>query len=84
MLLAPDLESSTGKLADLPSMARVNYESSTLLYVAMYLLIKQNRSEWLLVDKHLVELSGLFCDRIGVGYKAFRNQPDLCTGRINE
>lgn len=82
MLLAPDIDSYTGNIEDLPSIARV---SDHYLHCCIcVLLIKQNRSEWLLVDKHLVELSGLFCDRIGVGYKAFRNQPDLCTGRINE
>ncbi|XP_065919343.1 hapless 2-like [Dysidea avara] len=44
--------------------------------------IARNRSEWLLVDKHRVDLSGLFCDTIGVSYKAFRNQPGLCTNRF--
>jgi len=33
------------------------------------------------VDKHKVDLSGLFCNTVGVSYKAFRNQPEMCTNR---
>ena len=39
----------------------------------------QNVSEWLLVDKHQYDFTGLHCDKIGVSYSAFRNQPDRCT-----
>jgi hypothetical protein len=41
-------------------------------------------SEWLYVDKHLVDASGLTCDRIGVSYTAFRSQSNRCRGRVGD
>ena len=35
--------------------------------------------EWLAVGKEKFGLSGYHCNRIGVSYQAFRNQPNRCT-----
>ena len=43
-----------------------------------------NISEWLLVGKEHFALSGLFCNKIGVTYTAFRNQGSRCTSKIKE
>ena len=43
-----------------------------------------NVSEWLLVGKENVELSGFFCNKIGVSYNGFRNQGERCTTKIGE
>lgn len=38
----------------------------------------QKTGNWLLVDRHMVDLSGAFCDKIGTDHRAFRNQPRGC------
>jgi hypothetical protein len=39
---------------------------------------REHTSRWLLLDKNRFSLSGLDCSQIGVGYSAFRNQPERC------
>ncbi len=43
-----------------------------------------NVSQWLLVDKHYYDFSGMHCNKIGVSYTAFRNQPGNCRSRAQE
>lgn len=38
----------------------------------------QNPNEWLAVGKEKFGLSGYHCNKIGVSYQAFRNQPNRC------
>ena len=43
------------------------------------LLIQQNGpSDWMLVDKHMVDLTGTVCNKVGVSYTGFRQQPGRC------
>ncbi|CAN8247321.1 unnamed protein product [Cochlearia groenlandica] len=37
-----------------------------------------NYSMWMLLEKVRFTLDGLECDKIGVGYEAFNNQPNFC------
>ena len=43
---------------------------------------REHTSRWLLLDKNRFSLSGLDCSQIGVGYSAFRNQPDRCEQKL--
>jgi hypothetical protein len=35
--------------------------------------------DWMVVDKTHVDLSGATCNKVGVSFSAFRNQPNACT-----
>uniref|UniRef100_A0A0D9ZWI5 Generative cell specific-1/HAP2 domain-containing protein n=1 Tax=Oryza glumipatula TaxID=40148 RepID=A0A0D9ZWI5_9ORYZ len=36
-------------------------------------------SKWMILDRVRFTLDGLECDKIGVGYEAYRNQPNFCS-----
>jgi hypothetical protein len=40
-------------------------------------------SEWLIVDKHLVDVTGRTCNKIGVSTIGFKGQPGRCIQKIN-
>ena len=40
--------------------------------------VKEGMKNWMLIDKSNVDKTGLTCNKIGVGYSAFRNQPNQC------
>ena len=42
----------------------------------------EHTARWMLLDKNRFSLSGLDCSQIGVGYSAFRNQPDRCEQKL--
>nr|6DBS_A Chain A, Hapless 2 [Chlamydomonas reinhardtii]6DBS_B Chain B, Hapless 2 [Chlamydomonas reinhardtii]6DBS_C Chain C, Hapless 2 [Chlamydomonas reinhardtii] len=37
-----------------------------------------NRSAWMLLDKTMLSMDGLACDKVGTGFSAFRYQPSGC------
>ena len=47
-------------------------------------IIKGGPAYWMLIDKTLVSLNGDECNLIGVGYSAFRNEPNACEGYPND
>ena len=53
----------------------------TLPHVFGYEKFVKNVSEWLLVDKHFFDMSGLHCNKIGVSYTAFKHQPARCSSK---
>ena len=73
-LLIPDLE-----LAETLSSIWKSHAKSFGLWQSIH-----NVSEWLLVGKEHFELSGYFCNKIGVSYTAFRNQGSACTRKVDE
>lgn len=50
-----------------------------MIIIIILLLCSQNGpSDWLLVDEYLVDLSGRECNKVGLDFTAFRNQPGKC------
>ena len=43
-----------------------------------HLFVKQGKYRWMLIDKIRFTLDGSECNKIGVGYSAFRHQTDRC------
>lgn len=43
--------------------------------------VQGGHSEWLLVDKHMVDINGATCNKIGVKYSAFAGQENRCYQR---
>ncbi|EFC41606.1 predicted protein [Naegleria gruberi] len=87
--------SPSSKLAQLPKGGRVELEGdfsaykSVPLYESKYLFIPSSpktspivvngQANWMFIDKSMVTLSGSECDKIGVSYAQFRNQPNACS-----
>jgi hypothetical protein len=46
-------------------------------------LFQNGMRDWMLIEKHLVDFSGLTCNRIGLYYEGFANQPGQCRRKIN-
>ena len=42
------------------------------------ILYKNGPGDWLLVDDHLVDLSGRQCNKVGVSYTGFKRQNSPC------
>lgn len=40
-------------------------------------------SRWMLLERVLFTLDGLECNKIGVGYEAFRSQPNFCSSPLD-
>uniref|UniRef100_A0A0E0M3M1 Generative cell specific-1/HAP2 domain-containing protein n=1 Tax=Oryza punctata TaxID=4537 RepID=A0A0E0M3M1_ORYPU len=40
-------------------------------------------SRWMLLERDLFTLDGLECNKIGVGYEAFRSQPNFCSSPLD-
>ncbi|CCW68827.1 unnamed protein product [Phytomonas sp. Hart1] len=40
--------------------------------------IREGSAEWMILDKSLVTLNGLTCDKVGVSYEAFATQSNRC------
>ena len=50
------------------------------MYEHLCLLSTQNGpSDWLIVDKHVVDLGGKTCNKIGSSFTAFRTQENACS-----
>ncbi|KAG2393955.1 hypothetical protein C9374_003719 [Naegleria lovaniensis] len=56
---------------------------SKMLFVPAYPknhpIVLEGSKNWMLVDKNMVTMSGSECDKIGVSFSAFRNQPNACS-----
>ena len=46
-----------------------------LIYIHFY---QNGVGDWLLVDEHLIDLSGRKCNKVGVNFEGFRNQNGKC------
>jgi hypothetical protein len=49
------------------------------VYGDQAILPQNGMKDWMVVDKTLVDLSGATCNKVGVSFSAFRNQPNACT-----
>ncbi|XP_065833256.1 hapless 2-like isoform X3 [Oscarella lobularis] len=70
-LFVPSMHDPYGKMMDSSNKLK---ESEFLRHKQ----VKNGMREWLLVDKHLVDFSGLTCNRIGLYYEGFASQPGKC------
>lgn len=43
-----------------------------------FIPLQNGPTDWLLVDEHLVDLSGNECNKVGVSFSGFRNQIGKC------
>ncbi|XP_062503762.1 hapless 2-like isoform X2 [Corticium candelabrum] len=46
-------------------------------------LVRNGMHDWMLVEKHLVDFSGLTCNRVGMYYEGFAKQPGKCRRKMN-
>lgn len=76
-LLVPD--SSILKRSSQPPPV---YHGQTAYDLNMFISSLKNVSEWMAVPKTMFDLTRTSCDKIGVGYTAFRTQTARCTSKM--
>ena len=74
-LLAPDTKNNN------PYLGHKVFHEQEKSTLKRFLKSLGNVSEWMAVPKPMFDLTGKSCNKIGVGYTAFRTQPQMCVSK---
>ena len=69
------------KLQETKKWKRV-YKGQSMMELLRFQLSRRNVSEWMAINKDKFDMHSGSCNKIGVGYSAFRYQSDGCTSKM--